>query len=143
MHPEFLWATAACALVTIALKSSFIEGSRHIRLPCWFREALEFVPPAVLIALVIPGVFNGQSGLELHSVQWRLIRGLWQRRGLRCLLGDPTHHADIGSRHGVSIRGVLAANLRQIHQRHDVGPCDHRSREHANQGAERDRENRG
>ncbi len=64
MHPEFLWTTAACALVTIALKSSFIEGSRHIHLPRWFREALEFVPPAVLIALVVPGVFKGQSSLE-------------------------------------------------------------------------------
>lgn len=64
MHPEFLWTTVACAVVTVALKSSFIEGSRYIRLPHWFRDALEFVPPAVLIALVVPGVFKGQTGLE-------------------------------------------------------------------------------
>jgi branched-subunit amino acid transport protein len=64
MHPEFLWTTVVCALVTVALKSSFIEGARYIRLPSWFRDALEFVPPAVLIALVVPGVFSGQSSLE-------------------------------------------------------------------------------
>lgn len=64
MHPEFLWTTVACAVVTVALKSSFIEGSRYIRLPSWFRDALEFVPPAVLIALVVPGVFKGETGLE-------------------------------------------------------------------------------
>lgn len=64
MHPEFLWTVAACALVTVTLKSSFIEGSRYIRLPRWFVDALEFVPPAVLVALVVPGLFKGQTGLE-------------------------------------------------------------------------------
>ena len=63
MHPELLLVLGLCGLATLALKGSFIEGQRHLQLPHWFREALEYVPHAILMALVIPGFIKGEATL--------------------------------------------------------------------------------
>ena len=63
MNDTFFLTIMSAAFVTLALKGSFIEGSTYIQLPQWFREALEFAPPAVLCALVVPGIFKGEIGL--------------------------------------------------------------------------------
>ena len=63
MTEEFIVTVALAGLVTLALKSAFIEGQQYFRLPQWFIGALEFVPPAVLCALVVPGIFKGNVGL--------------------------------------------------------------------------------
>jgi len=70
MSLEFLTVVALGGLVTWILKTVFIESSGYVRLPNWFTQALEFVPPAVLCALVIPGIFKGDVGLvrELGAV---------------------------------------------------------------------------
>jgi len=67
---QFIWAVALAGLVTLFLKSAFIEGQHYFQLPQWFIDALEFVPPAILCALVIPGIFKGDVGLvrEFGSV---------------------------------------------------------------------------
>lgn len=63
MTDSFLIVVALAGLVTLALKCSFIEGQQYFKLPPWFTESLEFVPPGVLCALVIPGIFHGDVGL--------------------------------------------------------------------------------
>jgi branched-subunit amino acid transport protein len=63
MTEEFIVIVALAGLVTLGLKSAFIEGQHYFKLPKWFIEALEFVPPAVLCALIIPGIFKGDVGL--------------------------------------------------------------------------------
>jgi branched-subunit amino acid transport protein len=63
MTEEFIVIVALAGLVTLALKSVFIEGQHYFTLPRWFIDALEFVPPAVLCALIIPGIFKGDVGL--------------------------------------------------------------------------------
>ena len=63
MTDTFSIVVALAGLVTLALKCSFIEGQQYFKLPPWFTESLEFVPPAILCALVIPGIFQGDVGL--------------------------------------------------------------------------------
>ena len=63
MTNGFLIVVALAGLVTLALKCAFIEGQHYFKLPQWFTDSLEFVPPAVLCALVIPGIFQGDVGL--------------------------------------------------------------------------------
>jgi branched-subunit amino acid transport protein len=59
MTNAFLIVVTLASLVTLALKCAFIEGQQYFKLPQWFTDSLEFVPPAVLCALVIPGIFQG------------------------------------------------------------------------------------
>jgi branched-subunit amino acid transport protein len=63
MTEQFFWTVALAGLVTLGLKSSFIEGQHYFKLPQWFIDGLEFVPPAILCALIIPGIFKGDVGL--------------------------------------------------------------------------------
>ena len=63
MTEDFIVIVALAGVVTLALKSAFIEGQHYFTLPRWFVDALEFVPPAVLCALIIPGIFKGDVGL--------------------------------------------------------------------------------
>ena len=63
MTDAFSIVVALSGLVTLALKCAFIEGQKYFKLPPWFSESLEFVPPAVLCALVVPGIFQGDVGL--------------------------------------------------------------------------------
>lgn len=65
MNWEFFWIVAAGGLVTWAIKTSFIESANYFTLPAWFQRALEFVPPAVLCALVVPGLVKGEVGLVI------------------------------------------------------------------------------
>ena len=63
MTLDFLFIVGLAGIVTLGLKSSFIEGQNYFTLPSWLVEALEFVPPAVLCSLIIPGIFKGDTGL--------------------------------------------------------------------------------
>ena len=63
MTNGFLIVVALAGLVTFALKCAFIEGQHYFKLPQWFTDSLELVPPAVLCALVIPGIFQDDIGL--------------------------------------------------------------------------------
>ena len=63
MTEDFVIVVALAGLVTLALKCAFIEGQHYFNLPQWFTDSLELVPPAVLCALVVPGIFQGDVGL--------------------------------------------------------------------------------
>ena len=71
------WLTIACVcLATFALRASFIVFADPHRFPHAFRQALKFVPPAVLAAIVAMGlgVSDGQLALSAHNL--RLLAGL-------------------------------------------------------------------
>ena len=63
MTPDFLFIVGLAGIVTLGLKSSFIEGQNYVTLPLWRVKALEFVPPAVLCSLIGPGLFKGDTDL--------------------------------------------------------------------------------
>lgn len=57
-------------------RASFIVFSDPARFPPGFRRALAFVPPAVLAAIVIPGLAMPDGTLELGFDNLRLYAGL-------------------------------------------------------------------
>ena len=64
------------ALVTFGLRASFIVFADPQRFPHMFRQALAFVAPSVLAAIVAPGLLapNGVLALGLGNPRW--IAGL-------------------------------------------------------------------
>ncbi|NBS11950.1 MAG: AzlD domain-containing protein [Gammaproteobacteria bacterium] len=71
MSPELLSILGLCGFATLCLKGSFIEGQRHLQMPGWFRDALDYVPPAILMALVVPGFIKGDATLTvLNGAVW-------------------------------------------------------------------------
>lgn len=69
-------AIAGVAAATFLLRASFIVFADPHRFPRAFREALRFVPPSVLAAIVVPGLLlvNGSIDLTLSNPRW--IAGL-------------------------------------------------------------------
>ena len=69
-------AIVAVGAVTFLLRASFIVFADPQRFPHFFRRALTFVPPAVLAAIVVPGLLlvNGVLDLSLANPRW--IAGL-------------------------------------------------------------------
>jgi branched-subunit amino acid transport protein len=63
MTLDFLFIVGLAGIVTLGLKSSFIEGQNYVTLPPRLNKALEFVPPAVLCSLIVPAIFKGDTGL--------------------------------------------------------------------------------
>lgn len=63
MSREGLWvALLAMALVTYALRASFLLLGERLRLPRGLERALVFVPAAVLAAIAVPAVLAGEGG---------------------------------------------------------------------------------
>lgn len=52
---------------TFALRLSFIELVDRFEMPALLRDALRFVPPAVLAALVVPAIVHGGGGLVVDN----------------------------------------------------------------------------
>lgn len=70
-------AIAGVSLSTFLLRASFILFVDPHRFPDWFRQALRFVPPAVLAAIVAPGLLLAPEGrLDLSPTNPRLLAGL-------------------------------------------------------------------
>ena len=65
-------AILAVGAVTFLLRASFIVFADPHRFPHFFRQALTFVPPAVLAAIVAPGllVHHGALDLSLDNPRW-------------------------------------------------------------------------
>ena len=65
-------AILAVGAVTFLLRASFIVFADPHRFPHFFRQALTFVPPAVLAAIVAPGllVHHGALDLSLDNPHW-------------------------------------------------------------------------
>jgi branched-subunit amino acid transport protein len=69
-------AIAGVALSTFGLRASFVLFADPHRFPHWFRHALKFVPPAVLAAIVAPGLAMPDGTLDLSPTNPRLVAGL-------------------------------------------------------------------
>ena len=64
------------ALVTFGLRASFIVFADPQRFPRIFRQALAFVPPAVLAAIVAPGILLNQGRVDVSADNLRWLAGL-------------------------------------------------------------------
>ena len=69
-------AIAGVALSTFLLRASFMLFGDPHRFPHWFRQALKFVPPSVLAAIVAPGLAMPGGSIELPPTNLRLLAGL-------------------------------------------------------------------
>jgi branched-subunit amino acid transport protein len=66
----------AVSLATFLLRASFIIFADPHRFPHAFRQALTFVPPAVLAAIVAPGLLLRDGMLDFSLANERLFAGL-------------------------------------------------------------------
>jgi branched-subunit amino acid transport protein len=76
---------AAC---TFLLRASFIVFADPHKFPRRFRQALTFVPPAVLAAIVVPGLLLHQDAVDLTAGNPRWIAGV-----LAIVVGARTRNA--------------------------------------------------
>jgi len=67
---------AGVSAATYLLRASFIVFADPQRFPHAFRQALRFVPPAVLAAIVVPGLLLASGTLEASPHNARLLAGL-------------------------------------------------------------------
>lgn len=67
---------AAVSASTFLLRASFIVFADPQRFPHAFRQALKFVPPAVLAAIVAPGLLMPAGTLDFTLANPRWIAGL-------------------------------------------------------------------
>ena len=67
---------AAVSATTFLLRASFIVFASPHRFPHAFRQALAFVPPAVMAAIVAPGLLMPNGVLDLTPGNPRWIAGL-------------------------------------------------------------------
>jgi branched-subunit amino acid transport protein len=67
---------AGVAVVTFLLRASFLLFADPHKFPHAFRQALTFVPPAVLAAIVAPGLLMPQGAFDPTSANPRWIAGL-------------------------------------------------------------------
>lgn len=74
-RPELWLLFAAMGVVTLALRASFLLLQDRLTLPPLLREALAYVPPAVLAALVLPALVE-PGGVAVGPVDARLPSGL-------------------------------------------------------------------
>ena len=71
------WLTiAAVSGVTFALRAAFIVFADPQRFPHAFRQALKFVPAAVLAAIVALGLAFADGRMDLSAHNERLLAGL-------------------------------------------------------------------
>ena len=67
---------AGVSMATYLLRASFIVFADPHRFPRTFRQALRFVPPAVLAAIVVPGLLLATGTLDASPRNARLLAGL-------------------------------------------------------------------
>ena len=80
-------AILGVSLVTFLLRASFVVFADPQRFPHRFRQALVFVPPAVLAAIAIPGLLmlQGHLDVSLANPRWiagvvAILVGVWLRK---------------------------------------------------------------
>jgi branched-subunit amino acid transport protein len=66
----------AVSAITFLLRASFIMFADPHRFPHAFRQALTFVPPSVLAAIVAPGLLMHDGILDLSLSNERIFAGL-------------------------------------------------------------------
>ncbi len=91
-RPEVWFTIAGMALVTFALRGSFLLAADRTRLRPLVQRALRYVPPAVLAAIVAPALAQS-SGAGLGPIDLRLIAGVvaglvaWRTRSILATFG--------------------------------------------------------
>ena len=68
-------AIVGITLAVFVLRASFILFADPHRFPHRFRQALKYVPPAVLAAIVIPGLLIWQDRFDMSLANPRWIAG--------------------------------------------------------------------
>lgn len=77
MSPTTLWLTVlGVGLGTYALRLSFIVLWQRLRIPPVVHQALEYVPTAVLAALVLPALLRPEGVVDLSPDNLRLLAGV-------------------------------------------------------------------
>jgi branched-subunit amino acid transport protein len=83
---------AGVSLVTFLLRASFIVFADPSRFPHRFRQALKFVPPAVLAAIVVPGllIWHERIDLSLENPRWiagvlAIVVAAWTRKAVAAI----------------------------------------------------------
>jgi len=69
------WIIGAIALGTYLLRLSFIPLWQRLRIPRVVDEALNYVPAAVLAALVLPALLRPEGFVDLSVDNTRLLAG--------------------------------------------------------------------
>jgi len=69
-------AILGVAASTFLLRASFIVFADPHRFPKRFRQSLAFVPPAVLAAIVVPGLLLTPAGFDMTAANPRWIAGI-------------------------------------------------------------------
>ena len=69
-------AIIGVSLSTFLLRASFVVFADPHRFPHRFRQALTFVPPAVLAAIVVPGLLLQAGAIDLTLANPRWIAGV-------------------------------------------------------------------
>jgi branched-subunit amino acid transport protein len=89
-----LWLTLlGMGLVTYLIRLAPIVTLEHLPIPLRVRQALRFVPPAVLSAIVFPEVFRPDDVLDLSLGNARLIVGVlaalvaWRTKNVLLTIG--------------------------------------------------------
>jgi branched-subunit amino acid transport protein len=72
-----LWLSIlGMGMVTYAIRLSFILLLERVEIPWRVRQALRFVPPAVLSAIIFPELLRPHGALDLSLGNVRLLAGL-------------------------------------------------------------------
>ena len=71
-----LWIFIGAGLATFLIRLSFIAVEGRVRLPAWFRTALQFVPAAMLSALIAPDLLMRDGAVFVSPHNARLLAGV-------------------------------------------------------------------
>jgi branched-subunit amino acid transport protein len=72
-----LWLVAiAAGILTFAIRLSFISLLDGWEMPALLRRALDYVPPAVLSAIVFPELLLRDGTMDLSAGNYRLLAGI-------------------------------------------------------------------
>lgn len=90
----WLLALLGMAVLTYAIRLSFLVFGHHVRFPAWLERALRYVPAAVLTALIVPMALAPQGSMDvslynayLPGAVAAVVVALWTRQTLAAILG--------------------------------------------------------
>ncbi|MDR9433640.1 MAG: AzlD domain-containing protein [Spiribacter sp.] len=85
MNDSLWWVIIAIGVGTYLWRGSFLVFGGRLRLPGLVRRALNYVPPAVFAALVLPGILQVQADGHIDGPKLAagMLAGLvaWQTKG--------------------------------------------------------------
>ena len=89
-----LWLTVlGMGIVTYATRIALIAGWEQVEIPPWLQRGLQYVPPAVLAAIIFPEVLRPGGEFDLSLGNVRLLAGLlaaviaWRTRNVLLTIG--------------------------------------------------------